>query len=217
MNQIKKIFTVAVVALVSFAPVFAKEDLNENLRVELNVADFGFFGVTAGNTTDIGVDITSKNNKLGGRVGVMVRESWLLGGDAKDVTVSWNPYIGFDFFNGCIMGGAIPFSNSDGTVSWAPYVGFNWDFDVLPVKNGLSNSMAIRVGTDWYFDVVKSDSAAVSVLGSLFSAIVPKVYVGLTYKLGYGMNVGKNAEEKSSVKNFPDVTGENGSNSAATE
>ena len=173
--------------------VFSKEVLDENLRFELNVSDtFGTRMVNFSNCTDLGVDITSKNNTLGGRVGVMVRETWMIGSESVAFGFSLNPYIGFSFFNGCLMGGALFYPEASLCV---PYVGFNWDFDVIPVKNGFSHSFAIRVGVDWYPVYVGSGDAATAIVGTILGSMIPNFYVGGTYKFGRGMKVGKKSAD----------------------
>lgn len=186
MKIFKKIILSSLFSVVLCGAGFSKEALDEKFRVEMNLSDFAFFGITAGNTTDFSVDLTWLNNQIGARFGIMARESWLLGDSIQNVDFSWNPYAGITFANGCLMGGAIPYFNNDGTVSWSPYVGFNWDFDVIPVKPGLSNSLAIRAGIDYYISNQRSTDTAGQIAGVLLSAIIPKVYVGLTYKLGKG-------------------------------
>ncbi len=182
----KKFIAIVLVSFISIGLAFSKESepLDENFRYELNISDTLFAGIFSyGNTTDVGMDFTWLNNRLGFRVGAMVRESMYYG--KNKLNVSWNPYVGFSFFNGCVMAGASPWGSSDDVVTWMPYFGFNWDFDVIPVKNGFSNSLAIRVGTDVYIDLYDHESLE-SLVYAIFS-FMPRLYVGVTYKIGAGV------------------------------
>ena len=207
MKAIKKIITMSLVAFFSMGICFAKEELDENLRFELNVSDSLFTKIIcSGNMTDIALDITSVNNKVGGRIGIIARETFF---SDKDNTLGFNftlnPYIGFNFFGGCIMGGVTfyPGTGTGMTSGVSPYIGFNWDFDIIPIKNGLSHSMAIRVGTDWHFSVINSKDAATAIFGTLFSVILPNFSVGVTYKFGYGQKVGNKKAAENQIKPVP--------------
>lgn len=189
---IRKISAAVLLAALCSTFVFAREKivLDEDMRVELNVSDVIFTGLTQGTTFDVGCDLTWKNNMVGVRLGVMARESFLIsqsGGVSNWGTqFSFNPYLGVTFAKGgCLMGGVLPIISEEG-VQAAPYIGFCWDFNVIPIKNGLSNSLAIRVGADWYPDVFQNEDGVTTGLVALFSVIIPKVYVGVTYQLGKG-------------------------------
>ncbi len=186
MNCFKKVVLVISLALVAGLG-FSKEELNEDRRVELNVSDAVFAGVfTFGTTQDVCLDFTGCNNRFGLRLGVKTREIWEYTDMGKGMTFYWNPYIGLDIFNGCLMVGLVPTKFMDG-MAFPPYFALCWDFDVIPIKNGLSNSLAIRVGAEYYCDVFDSTSDALfNVFATFLKSCFPKFYVGVTYKFGCG-------------------------------
>ena len=203
----KKLFISALFVFLAAGIAFPKETeaLDENFRIEFNASDYIFGGfsligltTTVGNTTDLGVDITTLNNRLGVRLGVMLRESYIMGitGNPGNFELTWNPYIGINIFNACVIAGSIYYKTEDGfTQPFLPYFALNWDFDLIPLKNGHSSSLALRVGSDFYIDLVDNDDPEESIIVLLASAFTPKFYVGLTYKIGYGVKFGNKTPE----------------------
>ena len=185
MRFAKKIVAALFLTFLALGFGFSDEVIEEDLRFEINLSDtVGTRLLNFSNCTDLGVDITTRNNKVGGRIGFMFRELWLKTSDRYAFGVSFNPYLGFSFYNGCVMGGIIFFPGIEGC---APYVGFNWDIDLFPIKNGFSNSLALRLGIDWYPAYVESDDPNTSVIITVFGSVIPNLFVGGTYKFGYGM------------------------------
>ena len=203
MKTIKKLICTPLVACFVVGFGFSKEKLDENLRFELNVSDSFYTRILSfGNMTDIGVDITSLDNNLGGRLGLIVRETVITSSNGNGVTLSLSPYIGITFLEGaCLMGGVVFYPGLVDSVG--PYLGFNWDVDLIPVKPGLSNSLALRLGVDWYIELYNTGDGATDAFASICSVLFPNVSVGLTYKLGYGMKIekkGKAVESTSAIE-----------------
>lgn len=192
MKTMKKFAVLALAACFAVGTAFSEKTLDEDIRFELNVSDsIGTRIINVNNTTDIAFDISGLEDSLGGRLGFMVRETFITDGDGIGFGLLLCPYVGFNFNGGCISFGGLYYPELNG---WSPYFGFTWDFDLIPVKNGLSHSLALRTGMDWYVNYHNSDDAASAVFGTIFGSLIPNMYVGLTYKIGYGMKFDKNRD-----------------------
>ena len=192
MKSVKKFLLVAILAVIGAGFGFSQEqEQNERIRFELNVADTYFLGLSGhGNTVDLGFEITTHNNRLGARFGVMLRTTdndWQMK-ENDEYEIKLFPYAGISFFNGCFMVGMIPYFNEEDQLNaWLPYCGFNWDFDIIPIKPGSGKSIALRIGTDAYFDMVEPTKDPVfNFFTSLIYMAVPKVYLGVNCKFGCG-------------------------------
>lgn len=189
MRSAKKFLMVAAMAVMGIGFGFSQKK-EEKIRLELNVADAYFFGLSGhGNTVDLGFEITTNNNMIGARLGVMLRsvdKAW--GSDeTDDYEINLFPYAGITFSNVCFMIGAIPYYNENLLEAWLPYCGFNWDFDIIPIEPGPSQSIALRIGMDTYLDIVKPTAdPMLNFFASLLSISMPKAYIGVNFKFGYG-------------------------------
>ena len=187
MKNVKKCLLATVLVVFGMGFGFS-EELDENIRFELNVSDSYFLGVSGhGNTVDLGFEITTLNNRLGARVGLMLRSTEKDFENTDRHALVLHPYAGRSIFNGCVMIGAIPYFEDGLLLCWMPYFGFNWDFDIIPIKNGSALSVALRIGTDTYIDVVEpTKDPLFNAFTSFFVSMVPKAYIGVNFKFGYG-------------------------------
>lgn len=192
----KKLFGILAVFFILASFVSAKETLEENMRVEFVLGDaISTNLLSMANTTNAAVEVTTYNNNVGFILGAMFRESTLVDFEqfGKFRNFSWNPYIGIELWNNELDVGAI-FYPSDASLEQtgvAPYVAYSYMFDVIKPKTGVSNSLSIKLGAEWYPDLLSADSGEASdglasVFIMLLSIVIPKVNVGVQYKVGYG-------------------------------
>lgn len=168
-----------------------KETLNENLRVSLNVSDsLSTNIISLVNTTSLGIEISTYNDNIGFIGGVMFREMTLLSDDAfRKWAINWNPFIGVKLWNTEILFGALPPPKDSGDWDLNPYVAVNYNFDLIPPTNGFSNSLSLKVGLEYFIDIYNADDGEEAIgnaFVAVFSMLLPKVSVGVQYKLGNG-------------------------------
>lgn len=189
----KKILSILAVLAILSAGVFAreKEDIEENLRVSLNLSDsISTNLLSAVNTTNVGLEISTYNNNVGFLAGAMVREMIVLSENSfpGPTAINWNPYIGIELWNVEALFGVIPITGSEDS-SWSPYISLGYNWDIIPPTNGLSNSLSLKFGLDYFVDVYKgkdSEEELGNAFIAMFSILLPKAYVGVQYKLGRG-------------------------------
>ena len=203
MKCIKKLIFALVLAVVACLPTFAKEELDETHRIELNASEYVFGGFfDYGVMHDLAIDFSWLNDSFGLRFGVMTRESWNfesseLDSDDYGMKFSWCPYVGVNIMNGCITVGFLPDETQYGDLLLAPYCGLNWDIDLVPVRPGVSHSLSLRMGLDMYMDPVNvGDDFLLSLICTFLKSSLPRGYVGLTYKFGCGFGQQKKAEKQ---------------------
>ena len=206
MKCIKKLIFALVLAVVACLPTFAKEELDETHRIELNASEYVFGGFfDYGVMHDLAIDFSWLNDSFGLRFGVMTRESWNfesseLDSDDYGMKFSWCPYVGVNIMNGCITVGFLPDETQYGDLLLAPYCGLNWDIDLVPVRPGVSHSLALRMGLDMYMDPVNvGDDFLLSLICTFLKSSLPRGYVGLTYKFGCGFGQQKKAEKQINI------------------
>lgn len=168
--------------IISIETISGKTE-SSKIRLELNISDCGFIGASYGNLTDVSFDVKTKNNKLGGRVGFIFREAWLMS-SPDNFGFNFTPYVGFDFFNGCLSAGIVPFKNDDGIGGCSPYVGINWNFNIFK-ENIRLHDFSLRVGADWYLDMLVATKTKRAAMENLLFSIIPKAYVGVNYKFQF--------------------------------
>lgn len=189
----KKIFCMLCALAVLSTGLFAaeKENLKENFRVSLNVSDsISSNIISLVNTTSVGVEVSTYNDNIGLIGGVMFREMTLLSDDAfRKWTINWNPFVGIELWNTEILVGFIPQRGDSGDMDFAPYAAVNYNFDLIPPTNGFSNSLSLKVGMEYFIDLYDSDDSEEAIgnaFVAVFSMLLPKVSIGVQYKLGNG-------------------------------
>lgn len=195
----KKIFAFLIVFFVLLGVVTAKEKetLQENLRLEFVLGDSISTNILSlNNTTNAAVELTTYNNNIGFIAGAMYRES--TDPDFNLHSFNWNPYLGIELWNNEILVGAVfyPYIGStDGEnnvdINVGPYVAYNYTLDLIKPKTGVSNSLSLKFGVEYFFDVLSKDNATgedgvETALLLAFSTFIPKASIGIQYKVGYG-------------------------------
>lgn len=195
----KKIITILAALLLLCGTLSAKEVPNENFRLEFALGDTVSTNLlTANNTTNVGVELSTYNTRVGFLAGAMFREGTPIDFEFALAEFNINPYVGISLWNNELLFGLIFYPSTsaveDNTLSVGPYISYSYLWDLLPVKSGISNRLQLKFGLDYYADILSStgksgdptsDGVAAAFM-AVFSLIIPKVQIGVQYKFGYG-------------------------------
>lgn len=203
MKKLISIFAIiACITSLAVAEAYVTEKDSQDFRIELGLtgyANSNIFGSGVG--LDEQIKFSTFNNKVGFIIGAREDVDFL--SDAyNSIIPNWTPFFGVDLWNFDLLCGINFFviGKEDTNPLSMIQLAYNIDF-IKPNMKPLSNSLSMRVGLNWYFNQFHSlvidssdpDKSTEEQLGDalgsvfiyLFSIIVPRVEVGVTYRLGH--------------------------------
>ena len=171
---------------------------DKNIRMDLT--DCLFYNILSfGNDTKISFTAQFLNNVLGIGVGVKVAEALYLVDLENNVNpfhLILAPYVSLALFDGDLYFGLTPMitpaSESSSDLKLLPYFGLQYTIPLNKVqKEGVTNNVTMRFGLEWYVDIPNFEETSTigeslgGIAGTIMSTIIPKVFLGFGYRLGY--------------------------------
>lgn len=191
----KKILSLLVIftclSSLSFADAYITQDDTQDFRIELGITGFAnsnLFNNCVG--ADEAIKFSTFNNKIGIIGGVREHVSFISDKNARPAFLVV-PFVGVDLWNVDALVGFNLYGDSDDESNMPiclAHLGYNWHI-IEPGESTINNALSLRFGATWYVAPILNpatniEDAVADFVTLLFSAIIPRLEFGVTYRLG---------------------------------